>query len=279
MPIMPGGLHQDPADMGVAGFFNRGYFFRPPQSVFLPIRRRSEARALLPPAAFNAFSIYAASNRRTASFRGRISSGSGIAAGGARTPRNSGGRGSRPVVPPPPRRGGEPDLEDVQAIEEVHPESPLVDQRLHVLPVRRRNDAEIDVNGFAPAEPREGTLFEDPKELRLGGNGDLGNLVQEKGPPIGLLDLSRPSAVGPGERSLFVPEELRLAKAFRDGGTVEGEGRAVLPFPPPVERPCDQFLAGTAFSENEHRGVRLRHHGDEIEDPLHRLAPADQILV
>ena len=45
-----------------------------------------------------------------------------------------------------------------------------------------------------------------------------------------------------------------------------------------VDRPGDEFLAGPAFSREQHRDIAVRHHFHQAVDPLHGLALADHLI-
>ena len=53
-----------------------------------------------------------------------------------------------------------------------------------------RHQAHIHRNVLATADPGDLALLDDPQQLALGFEGQLAYLIQEQGPPIGLLELA-----------------------------------------------------------------------------------------
>ena len=99
------------------------------------------------------------------------------------------------VLPLPERRDGHHD--DVQAVEEVLPEGPLLHPLLQV-PVRRTDHPDIGAERLVPAETLELMLLEEAEEFDLDRLRQLADLVKEKGPSVRLLEAAR--SAGPSPR-------------------------------------------------------------------------------
>lgn len=104
--------------------------------------------------------------------------------------------------------------------------------------------------------------LESPQEADLGGHRQLGDLVQEEGSRVGLLDDPRPMLRRAGEGALAVPEELAVDEGLRDGGAVERHERSrpTRLFPQPVGT---EILAGSGLAQDQDGHGR----GGEPVDP------------
>ena len=90
-------------------------------------------------------------------------------------------------------QGGHLQADDVEAIEEILAELPLLDHPLEVA-VGRGDDPHVDADGLVSAHPLELPLLQKAKQLHLHGRRDLADLVEEQRPVVGLLE----PAVAPG---------------------------------------------------------------------------------
>src|SRR2546427_5201274 len=100
-------------------------------------------------------------------------------------------------------------LHDVEAIVEVLPEL-TTGKRLLEVAIGRGHDPDVDVDHAVASDPGEAEVLKDMQELRLKGEGKIGDLVEVDRPLVGVLELPRLTPVRSGERSLFVTEQLRL---------------------------------------------------------------------
>ena len=78
----------------------------------------------------------------------------------------------------------ERDGDDAEAVVEVLAEAPRRDGLLEI-PVRRRDDAHVDVEVARPADPPEGLLLEEAQELGLERRRHLADLVEEDRAAVG----------------------------------------------------------------------------------------------
>ena len=86
------------------------------------------------------------------------------------------------------RRQGD-DLE-AQPVEQVGAEAALLDQPRQML-VGRGDDADVDLDRPARADPRHLAIFDRAQQPVLGRAGQGGELVEEQGAAIGLLEPAR----------------------------------------------------------------------------------------
>jgi hypothetical protein len=75
------------------------------------------------------------------------------------------------------------DVDDVQPIEEIGAEAATADLGIHVA-IGGRDQADVDGNRARGAERRDLALLDCAQELRLQGERDLADLVEEEGTPV-----------------------------------------------------------------------------------------------
>jgi hypothetical protein len=99
--------------------------------------------------------------------------------------------------------------EDVQAVIQVLAELALVDG-LHEIPVRCRNNADIDFDGIRSAEALELAFLEHAEEFDLNVERNFADLIQENGSMVGQLEAPNAAADRARKRPLLVTEQLGL---------------------------------------------------------------------
>ena len=138
------------------------------------------------------------------------------------------------------------------------------------------DQAHIDLHGGVAAHRLEGPLLDDAQELGLGGRGQLGNLVEEQGPPIRRLEPTVSLPLGACERAPLVAEQLCLDEGLGQGTAVHRHERSVAARPPVVEHAGDQLLASPAFARDHRGGIRLGDGLDQREEATHGRRLTDQ---
>src|SRR3989442_2498807 len=92
------------------------------------------------------------------------------------------------------------------------------------------------------------SLLQRTQELRLRGEGKVDDLIEEKGPPSGKLELPLLALMGSGERALLVTQELRLDQGVRDCAAVDRDERLLAPGTQLMDRASDELLAGAGLA-------------------------------
>src|SRR2546428_4074886 len=167
------------------------------------------------------------------------------------------------------------DLDHLQAMEQVLPEGARSHARGKI-GVAGGDQAKVAADQAATADSSKHALLQHAEELCLGLEGQVRDLVQEKGAAVRQLEDAHPPTVGAGEGTAFVAEELALEQGGRDGVAVHGDeipGRSVAQL---VDEPGDEFLAGAGLTRDQDRHVGRRYLLDLAEDWLQRGAAADQ---
>ena len=106
------------------------------------------------------------------------------------------------------------ELDDVEAIEEILSEPPL----LHVLrevPVRRGDDTRVELPLAILADAPDLVFLQSAEELHLQGQRHLSDLVEEQRALVGGLEQAWTVLDGAGERTARVTEQLALKERVR----------------------------------------------------------------
>ena len=107
------------------------------------------------------------------------------------------------------------------------------------------------------------------KQLGLDLEVDVADLVEEERAAVGLLEPPDAVAVGPGERTLDVAEQLAFEQALRQGGAVELDERPARAGARLMDRRGQKLLAGAALAPDQHGRVSdrdLAGHADHLPD-------------
>ena len=169
------------------------------------------------------------------------------------------------------------DADDIEAVVEILAKLLLRDRLLEV-PVRRGDDADVRPDGGVAADAGELPLLQDAQELALDGERHLADLVEEEGATVALLETADALGRGPGEGTLLVSEEFALEKVLGDRGAVDRKQAFLAPLAVGVDGACDELLAATALAGHQHGGVAHGDTADHLEDRLHRLGLADDVV-
>ncbi len=121
-------------------------------------------------------------------------------------------------------------------------------------------------------------LLQHAQQLGLQVGRHLADLVEQQRAALGHLE--QPFLVDrrAGERALLVAEQLRLDQVLRDGRAVDLDERPFGPLAVVVDGVGDQLLAGAVLTLDEDVRFARRHALDELEEVLHLLALADDVL-
>ena len=105
-------------------------------------------------------------------------------------------------------------LKDVEPVVQVCAERPVRNHLVDIsmgggdqteVAVCRRDDADVDRDGGATADPFELPLLQDPEQLDLCGRIDIADLIEEERAPLRRLEAAFSPGARPGEGTLLVP--------------------------------------------------------------------------
>jgi len=164
-------------------------------------------------------------------------------------------------------------LEGAQAIVEIRPQPAFI-QCAGRRAVGGGHGPEIRFDQLFTPGPVEHALLQDPQQVHLDVQGNLGDLVQEYRSAMGTLKDSPVATVGAGKAAPLVSEELTLQHGGGEGSAVDGHKRALAPMAQLMKLPRHQFLSAARLSDDQNRRLGRRHAPDAIlELSHHRSLP------
>ena len=164
--------------------------------------------------------------------------------------------------------------DDVQPVEQVFAELP-VGHHARQVAVGRGDDAHVDLGRVRVADALELALLQHAQQLHLQRRAHRPDLVEEERPLVRLLEASLPIADRAGERAAHVAEQLRLEQRFRNRAAVERDEAVHAPRAVVMNRARDDLLAGAGLAGDEDRAVGRRDGLEQLKQPRHRAALAD----
>ena len=163
---------------------------------------------------------------------------------------------------------GQLDLDRVDAVQQVIAELPVGDAPREV-PIRGREDADVDLHLLRAANAVEAALVERAQELALKLERQLRDLVEEERAAGGELHEAELPLFRAGKCAALMPKELALEHAFAERRTTHVDERPRASAEP-VQHRCDELLAGARLAGDEYRAVARRDLRDDVEDRLQR---------
>ena len=158
-------------------------------------------------------------------------------------------------------------MDDVQAVEQILAERPLLDHVAQVA-IGRGDDAHVDdASAAVGADLLQLARFEESQQQALHPQRHLADFVEEDGAHVGRLELARLVAVGAGEAALHVAEQLGLEERFGQAGAVDRREDVAGARAARVDRARDDFLADAALARDQDLRVGP---GDAIDFLLER---------
>src|SRR6266478_5202255 len=158
---------------------------------------------------------------------------------------------------------------------EILAEAALLDSRLEVA-VGRRDQVDVEGHLLVGADGPHAARLERPQELRLEGERQVADLVEEERTPVRLHEEPPARRVRVGEGAARVPEELALEQRLRERDAVDGDEGTGLPPSPLVEGARDELLSGPRLAGDQHGRAGVRDAVEELVHPPHRGAGPEQ---
>ena len=141
--------------------------------------------------------------------------------------------------------------------------------RLPEVEARGGHEADVHLEGARAPEALELLLLHHPQELRLEGEAQVFDLVEEERSPRRQLDLARLGLARVREGAALVAEQLRLEQVLGDRRAVHLDERAVPARPLVVQPVREQVLAGAALALEEDRALGLGQPGRDLQQLPH----------
>ncbi len=169
------------------------------------------------------------------------------------------------------------DVDDIQPVEQILAELSLADHLVQIA-IGGGNQADVDGNRLGAPHALELPLLDHAEQLHLDGVVDLADLVQKQRAADGHLEAPLAARIGAREGPLLVSEEFAFEQGRRQGRAVYRDIGAARPRAEAVQRMGHQFLARAAGAGDQHRRLGRRRLADGVEDRLHDLRVADDVL-
>ena len=144
----------------------------------------------------------------------------------------------------PQRR--QPDRDAVEPCQQIGAKTALLD-RVHERLLAGHHDAHVDGHRPGLAQGLHLAFLQNAQQLGLQGQGQIRNLVEEQGAPVGAAEEARAWPVRAGEGPPAVAEELALGERLGQSRAVDGDQRPG-PLAPGVHAARDDLLAGAGLA-------------------------------
>jgi len=184
--------------------------------------------------------------------------------------------GQQADIPRAPGQGRNLDHDFGQTIIEIFPEGAVLDHLFKIL-MRCTDDSRVDGNRLAPANPLDHPLLQKTQQFHLQRQRDVADFVQEQCAAIGLLDLALGHLDGTGKGTFFMPEQFGFEQGFRNRCAVDGNKGPVAAVTCIMQPLGQQFLAGSARTQQHHRSAGIGHALDHLRHLQHLRRPGDDL--
>ena len=168
-----------------------------------------------------------------------------------------------------------------QPVEQIGAEPPFRRHRGQVV-VGGRHDPHIDMHRLGCTDARDFAVFDRAQQPFLRAHRQRGEFVEEQRALVRLFEAPDPCARRTGECAGFMAEQFGLDQRFGQCCAIERDQRFTPARAQAVEAFGDQFLAGAAFADHQHRTAhrcsaagafdRIQKHtrlSDELYVPVH----------
>jgi hypothetical protein len=166
------------------------------------------------------------------------------------------------------------DVDAAQAIEEIRPEEPTLDESREA-PVGCGHNPDVDAVRALSADPLDREILDGPKQFGLRRQREVRYFVEEQRAAVGRLELAS-SAADTGGRAILDAEQLGLEQRFDERGAIDGDEGAVASPAQFVDLARDELLSDAAFAFEQHREVGDRHALDRSAERGHDRGRSDQ---
>src|SRR5262249_30619743 len=121
-------------------------------------------------------------------------------------------------------------------------------------------------------------LLDGPEQLRLRGQRQFADLVEEDSPPRGMDKNPGLVAIGPGEGPLAMAEKLVFQEVVRDRGAVDRQKAGICSRALQMNGSGNELLAGAALAFQKHSRPCWSNLADHLQNRLESRASADDLL-
>src|SRR5580692_7642197 len=114
--------------------------------------------------------------------------------------------------------------------------------------MRRRDKADVHMNGLVAAQPLELLFLQRAEQLRLQLQTNVTDFIQEHSAAIGKLQTAALLQQSAGECTFLMSEELAFDQPGRNGSTIEPDKRSVSSWTNAMDCARNQFFAGARLA-------------------------------
>src|SRR6516165_1490677 len=143
-------------------------------------------------------------------------------------------------------------MEHVEAVVQVFTQQLVLDS-LPGRMIRRGQNADGNGDVASATEAPHLRLLDNAKQLGLGADRHLTDLVEQQGSVLSPLEASCSSFDGPCKRTLLMAKQLAFDQAFRQCGAVDSDERPTASRTQPMNRAGHKFLPRPALSGHKDR--------------------------
>ena len=140
------------------------------------------------------------------------------------------------------------------------------------------DDAHVHAEFALGTHRADRAFLQHAQELGLQRQRHLADLVEKERTAVGLLEQPLVRAIGAGEGTGDMAEELAFQELGRQPGAVDGQERAAGALALGVHRPGHQFLAGAALTDHQYRPFGTGELADLVEQPAHHPAASEHAV-
>src|SRR5712664_266309 len=168
------------------------------------------------------------------------------------------------------------DVKHIQPEIKILPQMAAADGLLGFFVCRRKN-AHVHRCFTLASKPPHFAVFQNAQQLRLRRRGHFADFIQQQRSRIRKLEAPDAPLGRAREGPSLVAKNLALHQCFRNRGTIDRHKRSVGPRRKLVQSPCDEFLARSRLTRDQHRCRARRGHLHDAHHFLHRLRRPDQV--
>src|SRR5580692_5531988 len=144
--------------------------------------------------------------------------------------------------------------------------------------MRRRDKADVHMNGLVAAQPLELLFLQRAEQLRLQLQTNVADFIKEQSAAIGKLPTAALLQQSAGECTFLVSEELAFDQPGRNGGTIEPDKCSVSSWTEAMNSARNQLFAGTGLAVQQDSRSRWSDNLDPLKDFAQSGALAHDIL-
>ena len=175
-------------------------------------------------------------------------------------------------------QGRQVDPDDVESVEEILAETPLLRHGRQIT-VRRGDDPRIGMHGLRRTDRVEGAVLQHAEKFHLELRAHFADFIEKDRTLVGELEATGARRERSGEGSLYMTKEFTLEQLFGDGAAVHGHQTLGMAPGEVMQGTRNEFFAGTTLARHQDGGLGGADLANQRKDALHRRVGSDDSLV